>query len=299
MKHINKFNSIDEALNSIAYSPNVSLVLGSSNPDNIVYTNIGNGQEIVFVNDNGYVTGQKVSKAISEMTREEVHRYLYGESIYTITANDGTILGDYRGLYPQGESIIGMKPGLGDFENHDPLLLPWTFVEFLSKRIFNAEYTPFEITSHFHEDILINLDGTEYLGKFADLLSVIIQYSYIVIEDENGNLHLPEKEWPEVELERVGESEGSVFFEKPVLLKTQGYPIDGILIAPLINEDDELIWMGNWEDDSNAFYLTWKNPQTMPYDGVAFADYYCDGVFVNYGEQYIYYGSIPWEELQQ
>ena len=48
MKHINKFNSINEALNSTAYSPNVSLILGSSNPDGLVYTNIGDNVKIQF-----------------------------------------------------------------------------------------------------------------------------------------------------------------------------------------------------------------------------------------------------------
>ena len=46
MKYINKFNSINEALISTVYSPNVSLVSGSSNPDGLVYTNIGDNVKI-------------------------------------------------------------------------------------------------------------------------------------------------------------------------------------------------------------------------------------------------------------
>lgn len=48
MKYINKFNSINEALISTVYSPNVSLVSGSSNPDGLVYTNIGDNVKIQF-----------------------------------------------------------------------------------------------------------------------------------------------------------------------------------------------------------------------------------------------------------
>ncbi len=297
MKHINKFNSINEALNSTAYSPNVSLVLCSSNPDNIVYTNVGNGEEIIFVNDNGCITGQKtppppvVTKAISEMTREEVHRYLYGENIDTIQPNDGTILGDYRGLYPQGDSIIGVKPWNG-FDSLAPFLLPWTFVEFLSMRLFDAEYTPFEITSLFCEDIIITLEDKVYIGKFADLLSVIIQYTHILVEDENGNVFVIDEE--EQELERVGaQDEDSVFFGKPVFFNVRLYPFDGIVMAPLLEEDGSPISALDWEDDSNAFYLTWKNPGLTPYDSVEPTDTNCcRGDLVRYAEQFIYYGHV-------
>lgn len=60
MKYINKFNSIDEAVNSVAYSPNVSLIQGASNPDGLVYTNIGDNVKIQFaagVGEANFVVG--------------------------------------------------------------------------------------------------------------------------------------------------------------------------------------------------------------------------------------------------
>jgi len=59
MKHLNKYDSINNALEaSGVYSPNVSYVNGSLNDGSIVFTNVGSDVRIEFVKSSGFVYGR-------------------------------------------------------------------------------------------------------------------------------------------------------------------------------------------------------------------------------------------------
>ncbi|MBQ6732338.1 MAG: hypothetical protein IJR06_04390 [Paludibacteraceae bacterium] len=103
MKHINKFDSASEVLNATGiYSPNVSYVGGSSNPDNLVYTDVGDGEEIVFINDNGTVTGIRKVQPQSVKRFSEMSAYDFGLLLEMITA-----IADYSEFVYQASNYTG------------------------------------------------------------------------------------------------------------------------------------------------------------------------------------------------